>query len=411
VSHDNLARLRDEVAALRAEARHLRFALRTLQVQYLSCRDTLERAERHDAAAHAILAAMTDGVIVVNTAGEITLMNAAAERLLGYTPDMRAMSLAERVARLNIVGEDGKPMSAENAPISRALRGEYLCNVVFAHRYPDRTVWISAGAAPITTPDGGVLGAVLTLTDITDEHARHEQQSTFLHMVSHDLRVPLTIILGHQQMLEQLCAETPVSAAARASLEAIARAAQRMNVMIEDLVEAARLEGGQLRLAPQPVLLRPYLDELLRRAEGMLATSRVTVELADDLPPVHADVDRLDRIIINLLSNALKYSAPETPVLLRARRAGAVVAITIRDRGEGIPPAVLPHLFTRFYRAPEGRKAEGIGLGLYITRLLVEAHGGEITVESTAGKGSAFTFTLPVPDGERACTREPPNGA
>jgi len=401
VPHDDFARLQDEVAALRAEARHLRSAFRTLQEQYHRCREALGQAERHDAAAHAILAAMTDGVIVINTAGEITLMNAAAERLLGYTPDMRAMSVAERVARLDIIGEDGKPMTADDAPISRALHGEHLCNVVFAHRYPDRTVWMSAGAAPITGLDGGLLGAVLTLTDISNEHARREQQSTFLHMVSHDLRVPLTIILGHQQMLAQLCEQAQVNGAAQASLDAIARASQRMNVMIEDLVEAARLEGGQLRLSPHPVALRAYLDELLSRAEGMLATERITLELADDLPPIHADVDRLDRIVINLLSNALKYSAPDTPVLLRAQSAGAKVAVTVRDRGEGIPPDVLSHLFERFYRAPEGRKAEGIGLGLYITRLLVEAHGGEITVESTVGEGSAFTFTLPVVKGPR----------
>ncbi len=106
--------------------------------------------------------------------------------------------------------------------------------------------------------------------------------------------------------------------------------------------------------------------------------------------------DRLERILTNLLSNALKYSDPGTPVWMQAQPLDGEVRIAVKDQGRGIAPEHVPHLFEKFYRADSSRKAEGIGLGLYITRLMVEAHGGRIWVESEVGKGSTFSFTLPI---------------
>ena len=170
-----------------------------------------------------------------------------------------------------------------------------------------------------------------------------------------------------------------------------------MNVMIEDLLDAARFEGGQLNLHKQTVDLHAYLGDLLQRASAMLDTSRIRVEFALELPAVAADADRLDRIFINLLSNAVKYSTPGTPIIISVKQQAEAVLIAVTDQGPGISPDDLPHLFQRFYRVKSSaQKTEGIGLGLYITRLLVEAHGGHIWVESTPGKGSTFSFTLPL---------------
>ena len=123
------------------------------------------------------------------------------------------------------------------------------------------------------------------------------------------------------------------------------------------------------------------------------------MEVPDDLPPVFADYARLERIVINLLTNALKYSSPETPVIIRAQQQGAMVGVSITDHGRGITPEDISHLFEQFYRAKREHGTEGIGLGLYITKRLVEAHGGHIRVESEVGKGSTFSFTLPVVEG------------
>jgi len=179
------------------------------------------------------------------------------------------------------------------------------------------------------------------------------------------------------------------------SIEAILLGTHQMNVMIADLVDAARQESRQLHLRLAPVDLRLFLPDLLRRSKAVLDVERITLDLPAVLPEVLADIDRLERIFLNLLSNALKYSSPGTRVRVTARPTDGEVAISVADIGPGIAPEDLPYLFERFYRGKGVRKTEGLGLGLFITKMLVEAHGGHIRAESEPGKGSTFEFTLP----------------
>lgn len=229
-------------------------------------------------------------------------------------------------------------------------------------------------------------------------HSREAQREMDIHIISHDLRAPLTIINGHAQLLEQMLDEWGMDGEARQRIKAILRGVQRMNVMTRDLADAARMEAGQLQLEWQTVSLDAYLQNFLQRAGELIDVTRIRVELPAQLPDVRADYDRLERIFMNLLSNALKYSPIETPVVVRATPEQDFVRVSVSDRGTGIPPEDQQKLFQRFYRAQGTRKVEGIGLGLYITRILVEAHGGRIWVESEPGRGSTFTFTLPVAD-------------
>jgi len=180
------------------------------------------------------------------------------------------------------------------------------------------------------------------------------------------------------------------------SVGAISRSARRMNVMIQDLVDAARLEGGQLKLKIQAIDLADYLGDLLKRSATIMDVRRLQLDVPANLPPAAADYDRLERIVSNLLSNALKYSPPDKSVIIRARRRESLIEVAVQDFGAGIRAEDIPHLFERFYRARGQHKVEGIGLGLYITRMLVEAHGGSIRVDSEPGKGSTFSFSLPL---------------
>ncbi|MHB9023622.1 MAG: sensor histidine kinase [Armatimonadota bacterium] len=227
-------------------------------------------------------------------------------------------------------------------------------------------------------------------------HDLQQRQEDLLRTISHDLRNPLSVISGHTGLLANTLRTQYPDEQLLFSVRAIQRSSQRMNVMIEDLVDAARLEGGQLTLKCEPVDLHSYLTDLLQRNAETMDVSRIRLHAPADLPEVLADYNRLERIVTNLLSNALKYSDPGTPVLVWASQADGVVEIAVRDQGPGISPEDVPHLFERFYRAKGARKTEGIGLGLYITRVLVEAHGGRLWVESVVGKGSTFFFTLPV---------------
>jgi len=221
------------------------------------------------------------------------------------------------------------------------------------------------------------------------------QMDTFVHLVSHDLRAPLTIISGHMSLIRERVADR-ADPSLQMSVDTIARAVRRMDVMIDDLVTASRLEGGQLLLVRMPIDFAAFLPDFLERSARVLDVQRVQLELPSVLPPISADADRLERILTNLLSNAQKYSDPGTPAWVRAHPAGTMLCITVADQGHGIAADDLPYLFEKFHRAASSRKAEGIGLGLYITRLLVEAHGGRVWVESEVGKGSRFFVMLPV---------------
>ncbi len=225
--------------------------------------------------------------------------------------------------------------------------------------------------------------------------SRKEYMEQYISLVSHDLRTPLTVIQGHAQLLHAMLERSGLGEKEAQSTEAIAVSARRMNAMIQDLVDSARLESGQLQLDRQPVDLRSFVADLLERMARALEVDRVKLDFADVLPPVFADPNRLERILTNLLSNALKYSPPRTEVLLQAGGQDNELTISVRDCGPGMSQKEVAHVFDRFYRADAARKQEGLGLGLYITRMLVEAHGGRLWVESELGKGSAFHFTLP----------------
>jgi len=258
-------------------------------------------------------------------------------------------------------------------------------------RYPAET-----SAAVIRNSDGVPVAFVGITRDITARKRAEQEREMMIYTISHDLRVPLSVINGHAELLRDGLAEAGVNSELQQNTAAILRGVQRMNVMIQDLVDSARFEGGKLELNLTAIDLGEYLADLLIRASTVLDTARITTEVLPDLPPVRADYDRLERILINLLSNAQKYSPPDTPIRLHAERMGDEVAISVTDRGQGIAPENMPHLFERYFRTAEARGMEGIGLGLYITKALVEAHGGLLRVESEVGKGSTFTFTLPV---------------
>lgn len=179
-------------------------------------------------------------------------------------------------------------------------------------------------------------------------------------------------------------------------LDAIDRGLQLMGGMIDDLADAARVAAGRLSLQLQAVELQQHLPDVLQRCAAILDPTRIVLAVPDDLPHVCAGPARLERIMANLVGNALKFSNVDQPVVISATAGTHEVTIAIRDQGMGISAESLPHLFSRFYRAERAEGVEGIGLGLYVTRMLVEAHGGQVWAESELDKGSTFRFTLPI---------------
>jgi signal transduction histidine kinase len=178
-------------------------------------------------------------------------------------------------------------------------------------------------------------------------------------------------------------------------IQAILESSCQMTRMLEDLTDSARLDAGQgIDLQKEPVDLGRFLAERAKRFSLSADQDRVSFDIPANLPPVSADPECLERIFSNLIGNALKYT--QSPVLVTAAEGEREVEVSIADQGKGIPPEEQPRLFDRFYRASSAGSRKGTGLGLYIVRMLVEAQGGSVRVESAVGKGSTFTFTLSI---------------
>ncbi len=376
---------------------HYEESLRGYQREMAEQRRQLAEYRQKVAESDAIVNSVASSLSVYDANGYIIYQNAAARQILGYSDQDRRSSLADRIQGvLRAETADGSPLRPEEAPGARALRGETVREQVMLVHRPGRRVWLSVCAAPIRDEVGNTTGAVVTSADITRLREAEEMREDFLRGISHDLRTPLTVIQGQAQLLLRALDRAGIAGRVRRSAEAIIAASKRMNMTIGDLVDSTRRDPRQFALDKEPIDLAPFLMQLLEGSCTALEVGRVRLSIAPSLPPVLADPVRLERIFTSLFANALKYSPKDREVLVAGEAApDGEVAISVTDQGPGIAMDELPHVFERFYRVGEARKADGLGLGLYISRMLVEAHGGKIWVESEPGRGTTFHVTLP----------------
>jgi PAS domain S-box-containing protein len=371
-----------------------------IDLKVAEAHDALDRARRDATLRAAVLDAALEaapvGVVIYDRAGAILQMNRAARAGLGYDEQAAGLPMEERLRRLDLRDEHERPLAAEETPAGRAFRGETVVDLVLRVRTADgKDRLISAAAAPIHASAEEIAGVVATYHDVTAVHRLNEQVQNLVRVVSHDLRTPLGVVLLQGELL----ARSPDAATARRGAT-IKSAAQRMGMLVQDMVDLARVETRQLRLDLVDLDLRAWVGEAVATLAGVLPTGRLRVEVAPDVPRVRADPGRLERVLANLLSNAVKYSPAESGILLAAARHELGARLSVTDAGRGIPADELPKVFDRYYRAPGAATyGEGLGLGLFITRQLVEAHGGRIWAESEAGRGSTFHVVLPAAGG------------
>ncbi|MGB8929654.1 MAG: ATP-binding protein [Anaeromyxobacteraceae bacterium] len=351
------------------------------------------RAARQAAELEAVLDSIADGLVIFGPRGEVRSMNEAAFRYVAGDPSGE-LAAALPSSGPCFVDAEGRPLAAGKSPVERALSGETVRALHLRTQDPvtGRCGWVAASAAPIRGAEGRIDGAVLTFSDETSVYRLHEERDDLLRAITHDLRTPLNAIYMQAHLVAR-GAGGPDRASERG--HSIVKSCERMSDMIQELADSAMLEAGRLQFAPQPVDVPEFALELLERLRGGLDVDRVRFASAPGLPRVIADPKRLERIFVNLVSNALKYSPVQTEVEVRTSAVEAGVEISVTDRGVGITPEDQAHLFERWFRSKGNRRPEGLGLGLYITRLLVEAQGGRITVETALGCGSTFRVTLP----------------
>jgi len=332
------------------------------------------------------LQGMLAGVLVVGKDGRIRLMNSAAKHIFGVPAEDGTGRPLNQVVR-----EEGI-----HALVDACLRGNAEQSAEVSIYSPEERIY-QVQTALLRGDNDGVSGVVATFNDITELRSVERMKSEFVSTVSHELRTPLTSIKG---FIRTLLDDTQGYYDRDMQMEfyrIIDTECDRLVRLISDLLNLSRIESGR---GLQLVLTEVDVGALIRRVvESQRAyTSNHTFELVipDDLPKITADQDKIDQVLTNLVSNAIKYSPDGGTITLHARDLGDFLEVSVSDQGIGIPEEHIGKLFTRFHRVDsrDSRKQYGTGIGLYLVKHLVEAHKGEVGVESVVGKGSTFRFTI-----------------
>lgn len=336
---------------------------------------------------------LPDAVLRLDANRRIVAANQAAAALTGHPLD--ALVGIEVTDAIQPRGKDGKPLLLEGWHQSTALRS--------VRRLPEHEVTIRrADGEDIRTyvtgayqrnGDGGLQGAVLALRPAG---IRGHQSATGIEIVStvsHELRSPLTSVKGYTSLLlnrwDRLKDDQK-----RMMLEQVNHDADRVTRLITELLDISRLESGRLILRRQMIDLRALCDSVIEKVRMEYPELESDVQFPEELPAVYADPDKIVQVLTNLVENACKYASPKG-IIVAAELSSETVAVAVEDKGEGMPETDLHKVFTKFFRRAETRPT-GSGLGLWISRGLVEAHGGKLTATSNPGQGSTFRFTLPL---------------
>ena len=300
---------------------------------------------------------------------------------------------------------DGSEVELAELPLARALGGATTMRAEeIVISVPDgRSVRTLINVTPIRTEEGQVVSVVVTMQDLAPLEELERLRAEFLGMVSHELRAPLTSIKGSAATLLEESADLD-PAEMHEFHRIIHEQAEHMRNLIGALLDAGRIEAGTLSVAPEPSEVAALVDRARSTFLSGGGRHAVLIDLPPDLPRVMADRRRIVQVLNNLLSNAARHSPDSSPIRVAAAREGVQITISVSDDGKGIAPELLPHLFRKYAGSADGGggAVAGTGLGLVICKGLVEAHGGRIRAESYgAGRGSRFTFTLPVVEDAR----------
>jgi two-component system, OmpR family, phosphate regulon sensor histidine kinase PhoR len=328
-----------------------------------------------------ILSGMTEGVLVLDGDGLVTLMNPALREMLMLGADSLGKSPIE-VIRNAELAELLQASSSDKAPASRELE---------LGGFKPRRLLVRA--APLA---GEPAGMFAIFVDVTERRRLETMRRDFVANVSHELRTPIAAIRSAAETLESVHAKDPPAAAR--FVEIIDRNAARLHGLVEDLLDLSRIESREFRLNLEPLELEPLLLQIvsLFRERAEKKQIRLRIEPAAELPCALADRRALEHVLTNLIDNAVKYCGPGAEVRIGAALQDGGVRVQVSDTGPGIEPRHLPRLFERFYRVDAGRSRElgGTGLGLSIAKNLVEAMGSTLDVSSELGAGTTFGFTL-----------------
>lgn len=344
-----------------------------------------------------ILAAVEEGIVGVDALGNISFVNVAAGRMLGYAPT--ALVGLDACEALCAVPHEQCQLGLV------ASLGHVITDEQTAFRRSDGSLLpIELTAGPQETPDGpGRAGVVVAFRDITERRAVEQLKQQFVSSVSHELRTPLTSIRGVLEMLSDGDAGD-LPGPARDLIATAQRGSERLSRLVNDIIDVEKLASGDFSVVPRPTDIPTLIGDAIASMEGLAAVTGVQLRFGELAGRALCDADRVEQALVNLIGNAVKFSPEDGMVLVSAVAEDTEVVISVRDHGRGIPEDQLTTVFERFHQvnATDASEKGGTGLGLTITRSIVERHGGRIWAENVDGEGTRFSFTLPLaPDGTR----------
>ncbi len=343
----------------------------------------------------AIIENSADGVLILDAQCQIQTMNRALAEMTGWMPAKARGKPCRRVIALrNAQGinvcETGCPLQAFSGGEKLQVEGDIV-------RRDGYRTSVSITYSPLYDDEGTLVNIIGNVHDVTRYREAEEMKSMFISVISHELKTPVALIKGYANTLRREDAQWDQNTV-QESLLVIEEESDRLHRLIDNLLEASRIQAGTLKLELNDVSLPRLAAKTIERFRVQATTHQLQLDFPADFPPVLADEERLQAVFSNLISNAIKYSPDGGTIVVGGRAQRDYVEVFVSDEGQGIPLAKQSRLFEPFYRVDSGlgRRTQGVGLGLFLVKAIVEGHGGRITVESTPGQGSTFRFTLPL---------------
>jgi two-component system phosphate regulon sensor histidine kinase PhoR len=331
----------------------------------------------------ALFNSMAEGLLLLDRDNKIQLANRAFNTLFGVTHDIRSRSILEAL-RLHELAELVEFLGTAKQVVDAELR-----------LLPPNERWLQVNGAAIFDSADQRQGTILVFHDLTRLKQLERTRQEFVANVSHELRTPLSLIKGYVETLLDGAKDNPEVAAK--FLQTIDRNAERLKLLIEDLLTISELESGRVKLNLQPTALRPLIEKVLTDFKSRAEAKQMRLVDQSAELQVRADAGRLEQVLCNLIDNAIKYGRNQGSVSVRTQSVNGQIEVAIEDDGPGIPPESLERIFERFYRVDKARSREqgGTGLGLSIVKHIVANHGGRTWARSELGRGSTFYFTVP----------------
>lgn len=344
-----------------------------------------------------------DGVMIVDPQGKIQVFNKALEQMTGWSEE-EALGrhccdvLALRGRQGEIICDEACPLKLKNQKVEAK---PYVEGDLKNKNRPEGSKPITVGItySPIYNDDGELRMTIANVRDITRFREAEELQSTFISIISHELKTPVSLIKGYASTLMREDAQWD-ERTIRDSLQVIEEESDRLNELIDDLLQASRIQAGALKIKLAYFDLPRLASKIVDRFAASSEKHRLLLSFPPGYPPVLGDQEQIEIVLRNLVSNAIKYSPRGGNIWIGGWFNSERVYVYVADEGIGVPKGEEERIFSRFYRVDNTstRRSQGVGLGLFICKAVVEMHGGQIWVESNEGSGSRFVFTLPQND-------------